>query len=660
MIIKTIRFENYRAYYGEVLFEFPIGEEKNISILFANNDVGKSCFFTGILFCMYGTEDQLNNSNGLVDLINVNAFNEGDYQASVTMFIYHNGEDIEITRTIQLRGKVQGTPTSKDFESILTVISNGKPLIADNEEKVDFINSLIHEDAAQFFFFDGEKINDYSIANSEKYKDAIIRILGIKEIENTISDLDQVQKDYEKGRDEALKKLNKCEDILHDKEEIEKEISKLKDRFRAYDSEIQAATELIQKHEVELKKFDDIREKVEQKQALTEKINQQEELLKDIEQKRNDCFKKNSSVILGMIAYEHIAKHFPEKPLEYHISLAVKEHLIHLMKGDKCSCGEDMTPERIENTRKYIEENFLTDEVLLLEKEREEMFSGLIKYQDHGSKSKYVYLQFNEDIYGLQAEIAASKKILVQLKKDIGSFNEEASEKINADIVKAEEKRDVAKERRIETNVLLKQANEKLQELEMKLAEFSQVDAISAEMQSKFAYTTRLQDVVIEYRNQLLEEKRQLVETKATEVFMQITNNPKKYKGLCITDNYSLMLELTDGDKYQIEPGRALNPSTGQSKVISLAYIAGLNHSTNYAAPVVIDNPLGLFSDEHRAAITKYLPNFGKQIIFMVSSGDLSEKYHDIIRPYIKTEYVLENCGDQTWPKTIIAERMVY
>lgn len=654
MIIKSIRFENYRAYYGEVLFDFPIDGEKNISILFANNDVGKSCFFAGVLFCMYGPKENLK------DLINVNAFNEKVYQSSVTMFVEHNDESIEITRTIQLRGKIQGIPASKDFESTLTVISNGKPITADNEEKADYINSLIHEDAAQYFFFDGEKINDYSIANSEKYKDAIARILGIKEIENTISDLLQVQKDYEKGRDEALKKLDKYEDILENKKNIEQEVFTRKELLHKYDLEIQTATELIQKHEDELKKFEDIKEQVERKQALSATINQQEEKLKEIEQKRDDCFKKNSSVILGMIAFNRLVKVSPEMPLEYHISSAVKEHLLYLIGQDKCSCGADMTPDRIENTKKYIEENFLTDESLLLEKERETMFEGLTKYQDHGNKSKYAYLQLNENIYDLQASIAANKKALVGLKKDIGSFNEEAGEKIIADIARAEEKREEAKERRTEMKVLLKQSNEELQKLEEKLAEFSQVDAESAELQKKFAYTTKLLEVFLKYLNQMMEEKRQLVEAKATEVFMQITNNPKKYRGICIADNYSLMLELTDGGKYQIEPGRTLNPSTGQSKVISLAYIAGLNRSTNYAAPVVIDNPLGLFSDEHRAAITKYLPHFGKQIIFMVSSGDLSEKYHDIIRPYIKTEYFLENFGDQTWPKTTIAERVVY
>ena len=150
------------------------------------------------------------------------------------------------------------------------------------------------------------------------------------------------------------------------------------------------------------------------------------------------------------------------------------------------------------------------------------------------------------------------------------------------------------------------------------------------------------------------------MEKYATEVFLKITNAPKKYKGIKISKDYSLLLELTNGETYQIEPGRTLNPSTGQSKVISLSYIAGLNRSSNFAAPVIIDNPLGLFSDEHRAAITRFLPHMGKQVIFMVSTGDLTEKYQNELKPYVKTVYKLENHSDETWPKTVIASKEVY
>ena len=44
----------------------------------------------------------------------------------------------------------------------------------------------------------------------------------------------------------------------------------------------------------------------------------------------------------------------------------------------------------------------------------------------------------------------------------------------------------------------------------------------------------------------------------------------------------------------------------------------------------------GVVTDEHRAAITRFLPHMGKQVIFMVSTGDLTEKYQNELKPYRK------------------------
>ena len=41
----------------------------------------------------------------------------------------------------------------------------------------------------------------------------------------------------------------------------------------------------------------------------------------------------------------------------------------------------------------------------------------------------------------------------------------------------------------------------------------------------------------------------------------------------------------------------------------------------------------------------------------MVSSGDLIDKYRDVLLPYIKTEYYLANESTGTWSKTTIASK---
>lgn len=653
MIIDSIRFENYRAYYGEINFTFPVEGDRNISIIFADNDVGKSCFFSGILFCLYGERD----NDNLKDLINVNAQQEGVYRAVVSIFATHNGSKIEITRTIEPRGVIGGVLSNKDLKTTLSLFKDGAPVSIDAEEKADFINSLVHEDAAQYFFFDGEKINDYSTASGSQYKEAIARILGIKEIENAIEDLRIIKKEFEKDRDNWLSKQKDYASVLEKKNETDKQVQEYATLIEKYENEITAANEAIQKNEDELKKFNDIRERVERKQRVSDEISGLSLQLESVNRARDDCFKKNATLILAAIAYGKLKKDDRQEPATYYISSAVKDHLLHLIKQPFCVCGRELDDARIEAVKSYIDANFVTDDSILLEKERDALFNACEKYREHGIKSKTTYLSFCEEIYKLVSQLADKKHELTLLKRDIGSFNEEAGEKLIRDIARLEEKKDETMERKTRTLVWWEQAQASLEELESQLAKYSQTDKEGKLCQQKLEITVQLEKVFSTYKEQLLEQKRCTVEEYATEVFREITNAPQKYRGIKIDSDYSLLLELTNGETYQIEPGRTLNPSTGQSKVISLSYIAGLNRSSNYAAPVIIDNPLGLFSDEHRTAITKYLPHFSKQVIFMVSTGDLTEKYRDILSPFIKTEYYLTNESDGTWSKTTIASK---
>ena len=617
MIFNSLRINNYRAYYGECNFDFPIDGERNISILYADNDVGKSCFFSAILFCLYGPKD----SDDLKDLINVNAQSEKCYHAAVSLFVENGSDKIEISRTIDLRGKLEATPSSKDFKCTLELIKNDVPLSSEEDEKADFINSLVHQDASQYFFFDGEKINDYSTASGSQYKDAIARVLGIKEVDNAVEDLGLLKKEFEKNRDAWIQTQNKYQDILQQKMEADQKVAEQEALLRQYEQEINAANEQIQKDEDKLKDFKEISEKVTQKQKLSEGIKQLTDDLKRTRQEQSECFQKNATLMLAASIFAKMQQDTSSEPTEYHITEPVKEYLVRLMEQPICVCGEPMTDSHKEKIQAFIQDHLVTDDAILVEKERRALFNACAQYLPHGFKTRAAYFSLSEEIWKKEKERSAKKEEFEHLRKDIGSFNEEAGERIIQDIANMEVKKQEAETRRTKTQVLLEQDQEKLARLE---------------------------------------EKRAFVEKYATEVFLQITNAPQKYKGIKIASDYSLLLELTNGETYQIEPGRTLNPSTGQSKVISLSYIAGLNRSSDFAAPVIIDNPLGLFSDEHRAAITRFLPHMGKQVIFMVSTGDLTEKYQNELKPYVKTVYKLENHSDQTWPKTVIASKEVY
>jgi DNA repair exonuclease SbcCD ATPase subunit len=130
MIINKIKFKNFMAYYGESEFEFSVKYGKNVSIIYAPNDVGKSCFFKGILYAMYGTE----RKESEYELLNRNALNEGNYEGYAHIEGIHNEKRVEITRSIKL-SRDSKNPSKDDFTSELIVGVDDITLYGDEIKK---------------------------------------------------------------------------------------------------------------------------------------------------------------------------------------------------------------------------------------------------------------------------------------------------------------------------------------------------------------------------------------------------------------------------------------------------------------------------------------------------------------------------------------------
>ncbi|MFW6026688.1 MAG: AAA family ATPase [Candidatus Woesearchaeota archaeon] len=653
MIISKLKLKNFMAYYGELDFEFPLNNEKNVSIIYAPNDTGKSCFFKSILFALYGAQ----HGENLKDFVNINALNENP-EAYVSIFGEHNGKDIQITRSIIPRNS-----ENNNFKRELEIFENGEPLIFnDYKLKYSYINSIVHENASKYFFFDGEKIEAYNIASNNDYKEAITRILGIKEIENAKSDFIRLEKEYENKRDNLFEERQEAKEIIDKKNELEDEISILKEDVQDYNVELKEINDRIINLEDELKDHEEVQKKVERKQYLRKEINNLKQKIKEIENKKLETFKKNGTIVLGVDIADNLKR---KKNIQseiynsYQESDNLKLFIEHLKKEDDCVCGNAISEEEIDNINEYLESFAEYDEEYLREKEINHAFNKINDYIKHAAGIKKEYLDICTKKVELQRELNNLDEEFIELQKDIGSFDEETAAIIGEEITRLESNKEDLKEKRIAKNIKIKEKEEKLNELKKELSKFSETNEQFKLAEKKLEKAKNIKNIFTEYLEGLTKSKKVEVEEKSTDVFMQLTNKKNKYKGLVLTDNYDLKIQLNDGTKYTIEPGNPHNPSTGQSKIISLSYIAGINKTSESQAPIIIDNPLGLFSSEHRRRVTEYIPNFGKQVIFMVTTADLGEEYKQIIEPFINVEYYLEDKSEVTWNKTIIAEKVV-
>ena len=54
MLLKSIKFKDFRCFVGETIVEFPCDEERNVVVILGENTHGKSTIVQAFAWCFYG------------------------------------------------------------------------------------------------------------------------------------------------------------------------------------------------------------------------------------------------------------------------------------------------------------------------------------------------------------------------------------------------------------------------------------------------------------------------------------------------------------------------------------------------------------------------------------------------------------------------------
>lgn len=229
MIIKEITLENFRQFKGKSTLNFAINPNKNVTVIMGENGAGKTTLEQAFMWCLYGK-----NTFQIKELINReirDAMINGDEEkVAVTLVISHNRRQYKIAR--KQRFKKQGGRFSKNPEGSFWVYEQNEngdynPL---NETKgAAMINEFLPEELANFFFFDGERLESMSDellshGKSDNFKDAVRGLVGLTAMMNAIDHLGK-----ENIKRSVIGKINSEIDAQGDVNEMDlsKQIEKL-------------------------------------------------------------------------------------------------------------------------------------------------------------------------------------------------------------------------------------------------------------------------------------------------------------------------------------------------------------------------------------------------------------------------------------------------
>ncbi|MDF5710808.1 MAG: AAA family ATPase [Nostoc sp. S4] len=647
MKLTSIKLCNFRSFYGTTPeMNLAGGEIHNTTIIHGNNGAGKTSLlnaFTWVLYekfsAAFASTEQLVNKRAIAQAERgqaVECWVEIGWEHDITRYrvkrscrVYKNASELEAGKT-QLTMWVSGDDGKWNLPT---------------QPPEDIINQILPASLHQYFFFDGERIEE--IVRSDKkaeIAEATKIFLGVEIIERSITHL----KGAKKSLESELTAIGDAEtkQLLRQQEKIEREIDSITKR----QSEIQQELEYQQTFKKEtsnrLRELSAAKELQERRQNLeSQKEANREELRKTREALKKVVSARGYTVLLSDTTslFRKIVDDFKQRgELTSGIS---REFINELLKSKRCICGADLNAgsHHHNNVQIWLERagsSTVEETAIRMSAQVDEIDKQAIAFWEEVDREQVRIEQLRQTISQIESELdSIQERLRKDANEEISSLQKRLDE-IENKIDELNREQGANQQRiaqlKIEVDALGKQiAKQKLNEAKQVLA------------QRRINATQDAIERLTEVKNRQEKQFRLQLEKRVQEIFTEISVAPYIPK---ISDKYELTLvENTAGIEAQVAA------STGQNQILSLSFIASiidrvrewsekrkmmmLPDSSTF--PIVMDSPFGSLDEISRRHIANTIPKLANQLIVLVTKTQWRGEVEEEITEKIGREYVL-------------------
>lgn len=630
MIIKRLTMHNFGVYASTNTM--LLTGKKPVVLIGGMNGRGKTTFLEAVLLALYGsnsftyTEDRKYSTYGqyLKSFVNLSDGTKETF-IEIEFELDKKGEEIyQVKREWDAKGqRVRETISVKkngEYNSFLT------------ENWSMFIENILPSELSKFFFFDGEKIAELAVADTnEQLKESIKAMLGISVLDILENDLGRII-----GR--VGKRIEGNQNF--------KELSALREEKEEAVSRLEAIDADIRKHEDRLAKLKEKHEK---------KTNEYKVRGGDIIEQRDELMNQRSEIMANiMTAQEQLLDIAGgELPLEL-----VRPLLVDIIDAGKKEQDQRMNALAVEKIRTYYED--FTDKL----KENKTIKQFMEFVEDRGQRDRIpeVYNLSDMTLAKLNSlnnetiDFAVTKTASIRKQREKNQRKiEEIDSYLSVEIdektltklfreIKQVEKEIVNEEVEIE-DLLSKRSNANgtvvsLEAGYSKMAESvlsSLEDADENERTAKYAHIAI--EILEEYRVRLQARKTDQLAQTMSECYKLLANKKTLIDRISM-DSQTLDLHYINSEGKEVEK-KSLSAGEKQLMVISLLWALAINAKKKL--PVIIDTPLSRLDSAHRAALVKkYFPKASDQTIILSTDSEIDEKYYRLMEKNIGDEYTLK------------------
>lgn len=627
MIIKRLKLHNFGVYAGTN--EFIFANSKPIILIGGLNGRGKTTFLEAVLLALYGA--------------NSIAYIESNYKSYGTYLnSYINRNDNSLYTFIELEFQIHSRQDSKYLVrrewSGSSARTKEQIYVEQNGQKNDFllenwsmfIENLLPSALAGFFFFDGEKIAEIAVDNTnKKIKESIRSMLGITVLDTLQNDLRRV--------------LNRAKKTQNTNEELDELQSLRKEKEHA---------------EIMLRNCD---------QSIEEITNKISEIDGKLEQKKIEYLSKGGEVANKRNEYLQMKTSYDLKIIQG------KEAMMELASNSLPLC---LVKSLLLNIQKVAEDEY----------ENRTIKKALIKIQSlfneyNGTKNKteikkFIDFMSNSIEKNKNSIFELTDRSLFQLKNLLENILNQSVSDMNRLI--AEQDIFQKKIKQIENQISIDINNEELNKLSRELEylnnkkinyeiKLNNMKAIRSELNgnfikitsvfNKFAssvldslelnddtdriikYASMATQIAQKYSINLQREKIGKLAETITTCYKSLSNKKTLINSIEMnTDTLELSYLTSDGKEIDKE-----KLSAGEKQLMVISILWALAKCSKKKLPVIIDTPLSRLDSAHRKSLIKtYFPNASEQTIILSTDTEIDKDYYKLMKKNIGDEYYLE------------------
>lgn len=645
MILDVMTLHNFRQYYQNQRIFFSKYKERNVTVIHGENGAGKTALLGAFGWCLYGKSDLPDPDDVISERAIAEAKIGQEIEAYVKLQFNDDARDYFVTRRVTGRKRSDGRLDYHEPQLELQFIDeSGRTLTPKNPQ--DAIEQIIPLDLRNYFFFDGERIDNLTKKEGVKdIKKAIKILMGLEILERGAGHLENVKKRF---REESARYGDsETQGLVREIEDLEGQITgKRQDKEtlltnrKATESELSAVRERLRTLE----------ESSLLQQRRDELYAQERHIQGEIAEIRKSIFAATSK--RGYLAFsvqliDGARAFLEDKRAKGEIPSGLKKQFVSdLLEQGTCICGTPLVPggephayvskwqERAGT--KELEDAFidLTGDVKVLQEEVPRLFDDLQQLEKDRALLRQRLREVQESLSQLSAQLEGKDieevaKLAFRDRELVSTLRDtdQAIGRIGAEID--------------QVRGLKEQKDKALKE---KQAESDKARLAKQRMEA----CERVRAVMEEVLTLQSDDVQDRLQQKMSEVYKKML---RKAYDVVIDSSYSLAVNKAMGDQTL-----AVRMSQGERQVTSLSFIGAVveiareqyERDTERAAyfrgglyPVVMDSPFGQMDYDHRIRTARALPQLAHQVVVLVSSSQWQGPVESATKGWLGRQYEL-------------------